>query len=132
MEFKSDMLKIYHLWVLGVSDKEMSATIEKMEGGKKIQSLLISTEPLYIQHFTSIFEEVWKNGIAAVERIKDIESDIHLADIEVIPSSTRAKDRYQDIVKSASKEILWIFPAANAFMRQYKMGAIPLAIRAAQ
>lgn len=132
MEFKSDKLKIYHLWVLGVSDKEMSATIEKMEGGKKIQSLLISTEPLYIQHFTSIFEEVWKNGIAAVERIKDIESDIHLADIEVIPSSTRAKDRYQDIVKSASKEILWIFPAANAFMRQYKMGAIPLAIRAAQ
>jgi len=131
MEFKSDKLKIYHLWV-GVSDKEMSATIEKMEGGKKIQSLLISTEPLYIQHFTSIFEEVWKNGIAAVERIKDIESDIHLSDIEVIPSSTRAKDRYQDIIKSASKEILWIFPAANAFMRQYKMGAIPLAIRAAQ
>jgi len=109
---------------VGVSDKEMSATIEKMEGGKKIQSLLISTEPLYIQHFTSIFEEVWKNGI--------IESDIHLSDIEVIPSSTRAKDRYQDIIKSASKEILWIFPAANAFMRQYKMGAIPLAIRAAQ
>jgi len=117
---------------VGVSDKEMSATIEKMEGGKKIQSLLINTEPLYIQHFTSIFEEVWKNGIAAVERIKDIESDIHLSDIEVIPSSTRAKDRYQDIIKSASKEILWIFPAANAFVRQYKMGAIPLAIRAAQ
>jgi two-component system, OmpR family, sensor histidine kinase VicK len=87
----------------GVSDKEMSATIEKMEGGKKIQSLLISTEPLYIQHFTSIFEEVWKNGIDAVERIKDIESDIHLADIEVIPSSTRAQDRYQDIVQLQKK-----------------------------
>jgi two-component system, OmpR family, sensor histidine kinase VicK len=81
----------------------MSATIEKMEGGKKIQSLLISTEPLYIQHFTSIFEEVWKNGIDAVERIKDIESDIHLADIEVIPSSTRAQDRYQDIVQLQKK-----------------------------
>jgi signal transduction histidine kinase len=116
----------------GVSDKEMSATIEKMEGGKKIQSLLISTEPLYIQHFTSIFEEVWKNGIDAVERIKDIESDIHLADIEVIPSSTRAQDRYQDIVKIASEEILWIFPTVNAFIRQDKMGAIPLAVQAAQ
>src|ERR671939_1138293 len=43
----------------GVSDKEMSATIEKMEGGKKIQSLLISNEPYYIKHFTSIFNELW-------------------------------------------------------------------------
>jgi two-component system, OmpR family, sensor histidine kinase VicK len=116
----------------GVSDKEMSATIEKMEGGKKIQSLLISNEPLYIQHFSSIFEELWKNGIDAKERIKDIESDIHLADIEVIPSSLRAQERYIDIVKTASKEILWIFPTANAFLRQDKIGAVPLAAQAAK
>jgi two-component system, OmpR family, sensor histidine kinase VicK len=116
----------------GVSDKEMSATIEKMDGGKKIQSLLISNEPLYIQHFSSIFEELWKNGIDAKERIKDIESDIHLADIEVIPSSLRAQERYIDIVKTASKEILWIFPTANAFLRQDKIGAVPLAAQAAK
>ena len=115
----------------GVSDKEMSATIEKMEGGKKIQSLLISTEPLYIQHFISIFQELWKNGVDAAERIKDIESDIDLADIEVIPSSARARDLYLDIVKAASKEILWIFPTTNAFIRQDKIGAIPLAVQAA-
>jgi phospho-acceptor domain-containing protein len=116
----------------GISDKEMSATIEKMEGGKEIQSLLISNEPLYIQHFTSIFEELWKNGVDARDRIKDIESDIDLADIEVIPSSSRARDLYLDIVKSASKEILWIFPTTNALIRQDKMGAIPLAIQAAR
>ncbi|MDQ3902301.1 MAG: ATP-binding protein, partial [Thermoproteota archaeon] len=116
----------------GVSDKEMSATIEKMEGGKKIQSLLISTEPLYIQHFTSIFEELWKNGIDARDRIKDIESGIDLADIEVIPSSSRARDLYLDIVKAASKEILWIIPTTNALIRQDKIGAIPLAVQAAK
>jgi two-component system sensor histidine kinase VicK len=115
-----------------ISDKEMSATIEKMEGGKEIQSLLISNEPLYIQHFTSIFEELWKNGVDARDRIKDIESDIDLADIEVIPSSSRARDLYLDIVKAASKEILWIFPTTNALIRQDKMGAIPLAIQAAR
>jgi len=115
----------------GVSDKEMSATIEKMEGGKKIQSLLISTEPLYIQHFTSIFQELWKNGVDAAERIKDIESDIDLADIEVIPSSARARDVYLNIVKAASKEVVWIFPTTNAFIRQDKIGAIPLAVQAA-
>ncbi|HET8687119.1 MAG TPA: hypothetical protein VFM18_10725, partial [Methanosarcina sp.] len=31
----------------GVSDKEMAATIEKMEGGKMSQSFLFSNEPLY-------------------------------------------------------------------------------------
>ncbi|HYZ51536.1 MAG TPA: hypothetical protein VE593_11660, partial [Nitrososphaeraceae archaeon] len=103
-----------------------------MDGGKKVQSLLISNEPLYIQHFSSIFEELWKNGIDAKERIKDIESDIHLADIEVIPSSLRAQERYIDIVKTASEEILWIFPTANAFLRQNKIGAVPLAIQAAK
>lgn len=39
----------------GVSEKETAATIEKMQGGKKLQSLLISNDPLYVTHFTSIF-----------------------------------------------------------------------------
>jgi signal transduction histidine kinase len=55
-----------------------------------------------------------------------------LADIEVIPSSLRAQERYIDIVKTAIEEILWIFPTANAFLRQNKIGAVPLAIQAAK
>src|SRR5215217_8810960 len=46
----------------GVSDKEIAVTIEKMEGGKRVESLLISNEPLYVRHFTSLFEEIWRNG----------------------------------------------------------------------
>ena len=116
----------------GVSDKEVALTIEKMDGGKMSQSFLISNEPLYVNHFNSLFEEIWKNGIDAAERIKDIEIGVDLSDIEVIPSSAKAQDLYLDIVKAASKEILWIFPTTNAFLRQDKMGAIPLAIQAAR
>ncbi|HJT48072.1 MAG TPA: hypothetical protein VJ729_07795, partial [Nitrososphaeraceae archaeon] len=116
----------------GVSDKEVALTIEKMEGGKMSSSFLISNEPLYVNHFNSLFEEVWKNGIDATERIKNIEEGVDLGDIEVISSSSRAQEKYIDIVRTASKEILWIFPTTNAFTRQEKMGAIPLAIQAAQ
>jgi two-component system, OmpR family, sensor histidine kinase VicK len=116
----------------GVSDKQVALTIEKMEGGKMSSSFLISNEPLYVNHFNSLFEEIWRNGIDASERIKDIETGVDLADVEVISSSSRAEDRYLDIIKSASSEILWIFPTTNAFLRQDKMGAIPLAIRAAR
>jgi hypothetical protein len=40
-----------------VVDKEVIATIEKMEGGKMVESLLTSNEPMYIRHFYNIFEE---------------------------------------------------------------------------
>jgi two-component system, OmpR family, sensor histidine kinase VicK len=41
----------------GVSDKEVALTIEKMEDGGVSQSFLISNEPLYVNHFNSLFEE---------------------------------------------------------------------------
>jgi hypothetical protein len=68
----------------GISDKEAALTIEKMEGGKNIQTFLVSNDPQYVQHFTSIFEELWENGIDARIRIEDIEAgretDDELAD----------------------------------------------------
>jgi two-component system, OmpR family, sensor histidine kinase VicK len=115
-----------------VDNKHFYATIEKMEEGKIMDSLLVSNEPAYISHYNSIFEKLWKNGVDAIERIKDIEAGVDLTDIEVIPSSARAQDLYLDIVKSAKEEILWIFPTINAFLRQDKMGAIPSAIQAAR
>jgi nitrogen-specific signal transduction histidine kinase len=111
----------------GVSDKEVALTIEKMEGGNISQNFLISNEPLYVAHFNSLFEELWKNGIDAKGRIKDIEQGVDLADIEVIPSSSKAQDKYLNTLRSALEEILLIFPTTNALIRQEKIGVIELA-----
>jgi len=115
-----------------VDDKHLQATIERMEGGKMIRSLLTSNEPIYINHYNSIFEELWKDGIDAAHRIRDIEQGIDLADIEVFPSPSRARDVYLNIIKQATTEIQAIFPTENAFTRQYKIGAIRLAQEAAK
>ena len=64
--------------------------------------------------------------------IRDIEARVDLADIEVIPSPTRAEEIYLNIVKSAAEEILWIFLTTSAFIRQDKIGAIQLAQQAAK
>jgi two-component system, OmpR family, sensor histidine kinase VicK len=114
-----------------VDDKHFHATIEKMEGGKIMESLLTSNEPIYINHYNSIFEELWKNGIDAVQRIRDIEDGTYLADIEVFRSASRTREVYVDLVKEATKEILFLFPSFNAFSRQHKIGAIALAEKAA-
>ncbi|MGC2669263.1 MAG: HAMP domain-containing sensor histidine kinase, partial [Candidatus Nitrosopolaris sp.] len=115
-----------------VDNRHFHATIDKMEAGKIMESLLTSNEPAYISHYNSIFEHLWKNGTDAVGRIKEIEEGVDLADIEVIPSSARAQGIYLDIVKAAKEEILWIFPTTNAFIRQDKIGAILVAIQAAR
>jgi two-component system sensor histidine kinase VicK len=109
----------------GVSDKEIAVTIEKMEGGRRVQSLLISNEPLYVRHFTSLFAEIWSNGIDGQHRIKQVEEGGGVeSDIEVIQNPDRTEELYLDIVKSAEKEILLILPTANAVIRQESMGII--------
>src|SRR5947209_10767915 len=115
-----------------ISNKEFQATAEKMEEGKMIRSLLVSTEPIYIDHYNSIFEQLWDNSIDAKDRINDIKEGVDLADIEVIPRSARARLLYLELVKNAKEEILFIFPTRSAFIRQEKMGAIPLAIEVAK
>jgi two-component system, OmpR family, sensor histidine kinase VicK len=105
-----------------ISNKEFLATAEKMEGGKMISSLLVSNEPIYIDHYNSLFEELWDNSIDAMVRINDIKEGVDLADIEVIPRSARSRLLYLDLVKNAKEEILFNFPTSNAFIRQTKMG----------
>jgi two-component system sensor histidine kinase VicK len=106
----------------GVSDKEIAATIEKMEGGTNVQSLLLSNEHAYVNHFYHIFEELWKNGIDAKDRIRDIEEGVESATIEIIPSPSYSIKRAYDLLNSAQEEVLRIFSSINAFHRQARLG----------
>ncbi|HZC20031.1 MAG TPA: hypothetical protein VE223_00145, partial [Nitrososphaeraceae archaeon] len=108
----------------GVSDKEVALTIEKMEGGNVSQSFLISNEPLYVSHFNSLFEELWKNGIDAKDRIKAIEDGVDTEGIEIIQNPAEIQKFSFDLVKSAREELLLLYSSANAFHRQEYVGAI--------
>jgi signal transduction histidine kinase len=109
-----------------VSDKEMMATIERMEGGDIAQSLLVSNEPAYINHFRSIFEELWKSGIDALDRIRDIEQGIDQANIEIISNPKEGIKRAWSIVESAKEEVLILFSSASAVRRQIEMDGLRL------
>ncbi|MGC2575512.1 MAG: ATP-binding protein, partial [Candidatus Nitrosopolaris sp.] len=115
-----------------ISNKEFQATAEKMEAGKMIRTLLVSTEPIYMDHYNFIFEQLWDNSIDVKDRITDIEEGVDLAEIEVIPRPARTRLLYLKLVKNAKEEILFIFPTSSAFIRQEKMGAISLAVEAAK
>jgi len=116
----------------GFSEIAMAGTIEKMESGRMSQSFIFSNEPLYINHFSSLFEEIWKDGTDARDRIALIEEGADLADIEVIPRAARARELYLDALKKAQKNIRIVFPTTNAFLRQHKIGVVQLAKEAAE
>jgi two-component system, OmpR family, sensor histidine kinase VicK len=113
-----------------VDSNRIQATIERMDTGNLMDSLLISNEHVYIQHFMSFFQELWNNyGVDAEERIKDIEEGMEY-DSEVIRHSDKSLERYLNVVKSSQSEILFIFPTPKAFIRQ--LNAIDLAITASK
>jgi signal transduction histidine kinase len=114
-----------------LGDREINATIEKMEEGKMVQSLLTSNEPVYIKHFHSIFENLWYSGIDATDRIKELEQDIESEGIEIIRNPFEVQRLVFDLLRSAQKEILIVFSTANAFHRQEKAGTINLLIEIA-
>ena len=76
-----------------VGENELNATMEQMRGGKMVHNILMSNEPVYIRLFTSMFEQLWRDGLDAEYRIKDLEEGIHEAEIEIIQNPVHAIDR---------------------------------------
>ena len=110
-----------------VGKKEANLTIEKMEGGKMIQSLIASNEPTYVTYFYSIFEQLWSEGVDAQDRIRDIaEGRAEETDIEIIPNPKKGIDNAWKILRSAKKEILIICSTSSAFRRQLQIGGLQL------
>jgi signal transduction histidine kinase len=109
-----------------VSDKEIIATIQKTEKDEIMHNLLVSNEIAYIEHFTSIFEELWKDGIDARERIRDIDVGIDLTDIEIIQNPKEGIKRAWDLIKTARQEVLIMFSTPNSLRHQIAMGGLEL------
>ena len=109
-----------------ISDKKIALTIEKMEGGKLAQSLLLSNEPQYLKHFASVFQELWEDGIDAAVKIKEIEEVIESPQIEIIRNPEKAVIFSRQLIKGARHEVLRIYSSFNGFRRQVRIGALHL------
>jgi two-component system, OmpR family, sensor histidine kinase VicK len=129
--FLDNQIRIRHLKNMpplsfGVSDKEVAITIDKMIGGKMSKSFLISTEPLYVNHFNSLFDQLWEDGIDAEVRIREIEEGIESTNIDIIENPKESLKVAYNIIKSAKDEVLRIYPSINSFRRQVRVGAMHL------
>ncbi len=108
------------------SEKEMIATIQKTEGGQILQNLLTTNEPAYIEHFNSIFFELWDNGIDIKNRLNDIETGVDNEGIEIIQNPETVENLLYSLIISANEDIVGIFSTPNAFRRQKLAGTFDL------
>ena len=117
-----------------VSKHGLITTVEEINDGKMgmIQNILTSNEGSYIKHFSSMFEQLWKEGIDARYRIKDIEKKVGIAEIEIIRNPVDSIARGWDMVRSARKEINILFSSTNALKRQIEMGVLSLLKKASE
>lgn len=115
-----------------VSEKQFVGTIEKIADGKMFQKILHSSEPLYLDHFQTIFEELWSEGIDADLRIKQIKTGIAPEMTRIIENSNEARNLLLHLLKNAEKEILVVYPSSKAVDLQEKIGALDILVKKSQ
>ena len=101
-----------------------------MEGGKVSQSFLISNNPKYVNYFNSFFEDLWKKGIDAIDKIKSIQQGVEPEFLEVVTDHQIASQLITDLAKSVKKEALFLLPNDKAMLRVDRLGVIDYLIRA--
>ena len=109
-----------------VSQKQCVTTVEDISNGEMFKRIIHTTEPLYILHYQTVFEELWNMGIDAQERIRQIETGTSLETTKVIEDPVKTKQYFIDLVQNAKEEIMILFPSLNAVKREVIMGIIDL------
>jgi signal transduction histidine kinase len=108
----------------GFSEKEVGVTLSRLEGGELSSSALFSNDPMYIDHYSLVFQDLWENGIDARKRIREIELGIAEPELKIIRNPHQIQSLYLQLVREAKDEILLILPSANAYTREVKIGVI--------
>jgi two-component system, OmpR family, sensor histidine kinase VicK len=124
MEFSDELRHLDGIKAnFSVSETEYIATATLQEA-KPVPQVIYSNVKDIIEQQKYVFETLWSKSIPAEQKIREIEEGLQPDVIEVIQNSNRAKELYLNLVKTATKEIMLIFPTINAFIRQDKIGVI--------
>jgi len=108
----------------GISDKEVGVTLSRLEGGRLNNRALFSNEPIYLEHYGSLFEELWVNATDARERIRQIEEGIEEPLMKIIRNRQEVQRVYLQLINQAKDEILLLLPTTNTYLREEEIGVI--------
>ena len=100
-----------------VSDFRVNATVDKISKGEIMPSMLTSTDAAYVSHFSAVFEEIWRRGVDAEERIREIARGIEPADLVIMQDPIDIIKKIAKAMRNAKEEILVLLPTENSLKR---------------
>ena len=109
-----------------VSENQYAAPASFHEKGKSADMIIYSGTKEIVQHQQYIFESIWNASTSAERKIKEIEGNISFGTTEIIDNPSKTQVLFINLIKSAKFEILLILPTVNAFLREYRIGAMRL------
>lgn len=105
-----------------VTNSDLIIAVKRTEKNDPSNSILYSNDPSYLDHFTNVFEELWKSSKDPERVIKSLEEETELSFIETIDDPEESVRLIRTLISSAKYEILGILPNFNSFLRQVESG----------
>lgn len=130
IKHSNDILSINYV----VTNSDLVILVKGTEAEYRSQndSLLYSNDPSYIDHFSKVFDDMWKNGKNSERIIQSLENEIELSFIQTIEDPEATLDLVRTLISSAKNEILGLLPNFKSFIRQIDDGMIELIRSVAQ
>ena len=90
--------------------------------------MIHSTVREMVEHQQYVFDTIWNTSTSAERKIKEIESEgsFSFGITEIIDHPLKTQELFINLIKSAKFEVLLVLPTVNAFMREYRIGAIQI------
>lgn len=109
-----------------ITDCDLAVAIKRTGMDDPTDSILYSNDPSYLNYFSKVFTELWKNGKDPDRIIKSLENETELSFIETIEDPDELVNLMRTLISCAETEILGILPSFNSFLRQVDIGMIEL------
>lgn len=109
-----------------VTESDLAVAIKRTGKDAPSDSILYSNDISYLDHFSKVFVELWKNGKDPDRIIKSLEDETELSFIETIEDPEESVSLIKTLMYSAETEILAILPSFNSFLRQVDVGMMDL------
>jgi hypothetical protein len=94
--------------------------------GKVLPHAVTTTVRIFVEQQQYFFETLWRKGIPAKQRIREIEEGAKREFVETIRDPSEIQKIGFDLIKKAEEEILILFSTPNALSHQEKAWALEL------
>ena len=114
------------------SEIEYLASMTGIQTAKPVPHIIYSNVLDIVEEQNYVFESFWNKATPAEQRIREIEEGIEPEFFEVIAERNKISQIFLDLVGSAKKEALVLFPNDKAMVRAYRLGIIDYLVKISQ